>query len=130
MKALIIIASLFLMQVSFAQEVSTTPKVWTLNDCLVYAIENNITIKDASLDKEQAVVDYNVTKSSRLPNLFGATSQSFSNGNAIDPITSDFVNAQIYSTNASLNSNMTLYQGNQINNQIAQSELLKISFYF
>jgi outer membrane protein len=130
MKALIIIASLFLMQVSFAQEISTTPKVWTLNDCLIYAVENNITIKDASLDKEQAVVDYNATKSSRLPNLFGATSQSFSNGNAIDPITSDFVNAQIYSTNASLNSNMTLYQGNQINNQIAQSELLKNQFLF
>ncbi|MUU77163.1 TolC family protein [Winogradskyella endarachnes] len=124
MKLFFIISSLILSQFTFAQVVSPKAEVWSLQDCITYAIENNITIKDAALDKSQADVDYFEAKSSRLPNLFGSASQSFTNGNSIDPITSDYVTDQIYSTNVGLYSSVTLFQGNQINNQIAQNELL------
>lgn len=125
MKRFLIIITLLLTQIVLSQETnSETAKVWSLEDCLEYAVENNITIKDAALNKDQSAVDYSASKSSRLPNLYGTASQSFSNGNSIDPITSDFVNDQIYSTNASLNSSLTLFQGNQINNQIEQNKLL------
>tara|TARA_R110002049_G_scaffold2917_6_gene23654 strand:- start:386 stop:1435 length:1050 start_codon:yes stop_codon:yes gene_type:complete len=125
MKLFILIASLFFVQFSFAQEVvSTTTKIWSLEDCIDYAIENNITVKDAALTKSIAAIDYNRAKSSRLPNLFGSASQSFSNGNTIDPITSSYVTDQIHSTNVGINSTMTLFQGNQLNNQIKQNKLL------
>ncbi|WP_458626597.1 TolC family protein [Winogradskyella sp. PC D3.3] len=125
MKRFFIIIILLITQVIVAQENnSETSKLWTLEDCLQYALENNITIKDAALNYEQATVDYSKAKSSRLPNLYGTASETFSNGNSIDPITSDYVTDQIYSTNLSLNSSVTLFQGNQINNQIAQNKLL------
>ena len=113
------------MQFSFAQDASTatTPKVWSLEDCITYAIENNITVKDAALNKDIAEIDYSKAKSSRLPNLFGSASQSFSSGNTIDPITSSYVTDQINSTNVGINSSMTLFQGNQLNNQIKQNKL-------
>nr|WP_321226169.1 TolC family protein [uncultured Psychroserpens sp.] len=125
MKRFLIILSILISQIALAQEVSSeSSKFWSLEDCITYAVENNITIKDAALNKEQATVNYSKSKSSRLPDLYGSASQTFSNGNSIDPITSDYVTDQIYSTNASLNSSMTLFQGNQINNQIEQNELL------
>lgn len=125
MKRLYIIIALLISQIGLSQETTTeTSKLWSLDDCLEYAIENNITIKDAALNIEQAGVNYSKSKSSRLPDLYGSASQTFSNGNSIDPITSDFVSEQIHSTNVSLNSSMTIFQGNQINNQIAQNELL------
>jgi outer membrane protein len=125
MKLYLIIASLLCVQFSFAQEASnTSPKIWSLEDCISYALENNITVKGAALDKSITEVNYNKSKSSRLPNLFGSASQSFSSGNSIDPITSDFVTDQIHSTNVGLNSSMTLFQGNQISNQIKQNKLL------
>ncbi|REG86076.1 TolC family protein [Winogradskyella sediminis] len=125
MKRFFIILILLIVQIVPAQETNPdTSNIWSLDDCLEYALENNITIKDASLNKGQAEVDYSKAKSSRLPNLYGSASQTFSNGNSIDPITSDFVSEQIHSTNVSLNSSMTIFQGNQINNQIAQNELL------
>lgn len=125
MKRFFIILILLIVQIVSAQETNPdTSNIWSLDDCLEYALENNITIKDASLNKGQAEVDYSKAKSSRLPNLYGSASQTFSNGNSIDPITSDFVSEQIHSTNVSLNSSMTIFQGNQINNQIAQNELL------
>ncbi|MGB2683461.1 MAG: TolC family protein [Olleya sp.] len=122
MKLYLIIVSLFFVQLSFAQETST--KVWSLQDCIDYAIEHNITIKDATLDKNLAEVDYSKAKSSRLPNLFGSASQNFSNGSTIDPITSDYVTDQIHSTNVGINSSMTLFQGNQLSNQIKQNKIL------
>ena len=125
MKRFFIIITLLTTQVILSQESNAeTSKLWTLEDCLQYALENNITIKDAALNYDQAAVEYSKAKSSRLPNLYGTASETFSNGNSIDPITSDYVTDQIYSTNVSLNSSVTLFQGNQINNQIAQNELL------
>ncbi|MFD2541473.1 TolC family protein [Lacinutrix gracilariae] len=126
MKLYLILASIFFMQLSFAQEVSdsNTPKVWSLEDCISYALENNITVKDATLNKSIAEVDYSKAKSSRLPNLFGSASQNFSSGNTIDPITSDYVTDQIHSTNVGINSSMTLFKGNQLNNEIKQNKIL------
>ena len=125
MKLYLIIVSLLITQFASAQDsTSNTPKVWSLTDTITYALENNITVKDASLNSNIAEVDYYVAKSSRLPNLFGTTSQGFSNGNSIDPITSDFVSDQIYSNSLGINSSITLYQGNQIKNQITQNKLL------
>ncbi|WP_025744033.1 TolC family protein [Aquimarina pacifica] len=126
MKLYLIIVSLLCVEFFFAQNttINTTPKIWSLEDCIEYALENNITIKDAALNKNIAEVDYNRARSSRLPNLFGNASQNFSNGNTIDPITSDFVSDQIHSTNVGINSSVTLFQGNQVNNQIKQNKLL------
>lgn len=125
MKLFIVIASLLFVQFSFSQDASTktSVKVWSLEDCITYALENNITVKDAALNKSMAAIDYSKAKSSRLPNLFGSASQNFSNGNSIDPITSSYVTDQINSTNVGINSSMTLFQGNQINNQIKQNKL-------
>ena len=126
MKLFLIIASLLIVQFSNAQEASNSSvtKIWSLDDCIGYAIENNLTVKDALLNINIAEVNYDKVKSSRLPNLFGSATQNFSNGNSIDPITSDFVSDQIYSTNVGINSSMTLFQGNQVNNDIKQHELL------
>ncbi|WP_372744700.1 TolC family protein [Lutibacter sp.] len=126
MKLYLLIGILLITQLNFAQEIpsNSATKVWSLQDCIDYALENNLTVKNAALTKSIAEVDYNKTKSSRLPDLFGSASQSFSSGNAIDPITSDYETDQIHSTNVGISSSVTLFQGNQINNQIKQSKLL------
>ncbi|WP_343329844.1 TolC family protein [Polaribacter staleyi] len=126
MKLYILIAGLLFVQFSFAQEaaITATHKIWSLQDCIDYALENNITVKDAALTKNIAKIDYNKAKSARLPNVFGSASQSFSSGNTIDPITSNYVTDQIHSTNVGINSSMTLFQGNQLTNQIKQNKIL------
>ncbi|QDO94957.1 TolC family protein [Formosa sediminum] len=128
MKIILHILCFFSVAVAFAQtateEAENQSKIWSLEDCITYAIENNITVKDADLDKDISEVNYDKSKSSRLPNLFGSASQNFTNGNSIDPITSDYVTDQVYSTNLGATSTMTLYQGSQISNQIKQDKLL------
>lgn len=108
----------------WAQDDGKDIKEWSLQECIDYAVENNLTVQDANLDQSLAEIDLMKTKSSRLPNLFGSASQSLSNGNTIDPITSDYVSNQISATNLGLSTSVTLFQGNQINNQIKQSRLV------
>ncbi|WP_116769059.1 TolC family protein [Maribacter litoralis] len=126
MKQFIIIASILISHFGFAQDVETnsSSKIWSLEDCISYAIENNITLKDADINTNISEVDYNASKSAKLPNLFGSASQNFSSGTTIDPITSDYVSDQIHSTNLGINSSVTLFQGNQLNNQVKQNKLL------
>ncbi|MBT2162855.1 TolC family protein [Zobellia barbeyronii] len=126
MKLYIILASFLIAQISFGQEsdANSASKVWSLEDCITYAIENNITVKDATLNKNSSEVDYSKAKSARLPDLFGSASQGFSSGNTIDPITGDYVSDQIHNTNLGINSSMTLFKGNQLSNQIKQNKLL------
>ena len=125
MKKYIILASiLFVHFIQAQQPTDSDKKTWTLEECIAYAIENNISVKQAQLSKNRTEANFLATKSLRLPNLTGSASQNFTNGNSIDPITSDFVSQQINSTSLGLNSQLTLFQGNQINNQIKQGKLL------
>lgn len=126
MKLYILLISFLFVQLIRAQETPEylSTQVWTLQDCIDYALANNITIKNAEINKNIAAVDYQKSKSSRLPDLFGSASQNFSRGNSIDPITSNYVTDQIHSTNVGLNSSVTLFQGNQISNQIKQNKLI------
>lgn len=131
MKTYITITALLVLQFSTAQEQSELEqRIWTLEDCISYALDNNITVKEAAFSKKTTEVEYMAAKSSRLPNLTGNASQNFTNGNSIDPITSDFVSQQINSTSLGLNTQLTLFQGNQINNQIKQSKLLVDQYGF
>lgn len=123
-KFIILVFALLAYYVHGQESIDLTKKVWTLEECISYALANNITVKKAVLQKNSTQANLRAAKSSRLPNLAGNASQNFTNGNSIDPITSDFVSQSINSTSLGLNSQITLFQGNQISNQIKQSKLL------
>ena len=42
---------------------------WTLKQCVDYAIENNIDLRQQSLNVKSAEIDLSTSKNSRLPNL-------------------------------------------------------------
>ena len=51
-------------------------KQWTLKDCIDYAMQNNITLKQAVLKKQSATEDRKQTKAALLPSLTATTNQS------------------------------------------------------
>lgn len=68
--ALIILVFLSFYNRSFSQE---EKKVWSLEDCLLYAEDHNLTITDALLDQAVAEVTYDqskLQKSQALPEIF------------------------------------------------------------
>ncbi len=99
-------------------------KIWTLQDCLDYAVENNITVKKTVLDKTTAQLNYQQQKNNKLPTIYGSSSVGLTNGSSIDPITSSFVNQNILSNSFGISANAVLYQGNKLNLQIEQNKMI------
>lgn len=114
-----IIAILLATAPAFAQQ-----KAWTLQDCIDYAIANNITIKEAQYNKQTAEVTYEQSTYSRFPSLNASAAQNLRNGTSVDPITSRFVTQMVNSTSVGVGAQVTLFNGGYINNTIKQNELL------
>lgn len=53
-----------------------TARNWTLNDCINYALQNNITIQKNTLTRLSAIEDIKQSQASLLPSLSVSTSQS------------------------------------------------------
>jgi len=99
-------------------------EVWSLEKCIDYAVKNAPDIAQSNLDKELAAFDLEEQKNQRLPELSAFSRFSFQFGRTIDPTTNSFDNQRIGSNSISLNGNVNLFSGGQVNNGIKQSEFL------
>jgi len=96
---------------------------WTLQQCIDYALDHNITIKQSELNVElnQALTDQSTAN--LFPTLNGFASHNYYYGRSIDPNTNLFTNNQIRSNSFSLNSSVALFEGFQLQNELKQSKL-------
>ena len=95
---------------------------WTLSQCIDYALEHNLSVKQSGLNVEQQEIALNTAESSRLPGLSGSAGQNFSFGRGL---TADntYANTNTTSTSFSLGGDMTIFNGNRIKNNIEMSNL-------
>ena len=91
--------------------VSAQQKKWTLQECVIYAVDNNLTIEQYELDLENATIDRSDALGDMLPNMNASMSTSGNTGLILDPTTNGFVTGTIFSSSGSLTSSMTLFDG-------------------
>lgn len=103
-----------------AQE-QALPSTWSLEQCIDYALKNNIQIKQQELNTELSQTDLNQSKANLLPNLNANASHSYNYGRTIDRFTNQFATQQVLSQNLSLSSDITLFSGWQNINSIQQN---------
>ncbi|MEJ5104967.1 TolC family protein [Chryseobacterium sp. MYb328] len=96
------------------------PTRWTLDKCIEYAKENNISINSLRLSKNSAQQDLFQAKEAKYPNLNGTVSQGLFALNSNDGL--HVTGAQTQSIGA--NSSMTIYHANYIKNNEASKNLL------
>lgn len=97
-------------------------EVWNLQKCISYAIEHNLSIKRQEATLDQNKVDLNTAQWSRLPNVNGSVGQSFNFGRALQA-DNTYGNRNTQSTNFSIGTNIPLFTGLQIPNNIALAKL-------
>lgn len=95
---------------------------WNLERCIKHAIEHNLSIKQKEAAKTQSEVELHTAQWSRLPNLNGNVGQSFNFGRALQA-DNTYENRNTRNTNFSLGTNIPLFTGLQIPNNIALSKL-------
>lgn len=95
--------------------------LWTLEQCVAYALENNLTVKTREL--QVTAVEGNLRQSyyGRLPDLNAGATQGFDFGYSVDPYTNQFTESNIRSNSFYLSSSVTLFGGFANHYQIRQN---------
>ena len=94
-------------------------ETWTLEQCISYAYENNIRLKQQQLGVNQAENDLLQSKLSLLPSLNASGDYSLSKGKVLDQNTFTIVDGQtVKSMSGSISSGVTLFKGLQQKNTI------------
>ncbi len=96
---------------------------YTIQQCVEFALKNNIALKINSLTVEGNQATLIQSKMARLPNLNGFANQGFNIGRNIDPFTNSFTTDPVRSNNFSLSTNVTLFNGFRQVNTIKQNQI-------
>ncbi len=97
------------------------PAPWSLKQCIDYARENNLTIKQQILDAEYRNNQLEQKKMGRLPSLNASTSYDISFGRVPDETDFTFNNQTTQFGRFSLTSSVPLFEGFSQKNEIAQN---------
>ena len=95
---------------------------WTLRECCDYAVAHSITIKQQENQCRQQELQLSTSKNSRLPDLSASVGQNFSFGRGLTEANT-YSNTNTSSTSFSLGTNVPLFTGFQIPNQIKLNQL-------
>ncbi|WMI69416.1 TolC family protein [Mangrovimonas sp. YM274] len=100
---------LFIALISFAAQAQE--KKWTLEECVEYALEHNISIQQSALDSELADIDKNQAVSNFFPNLSASASYNINTGANINPATNQFENETFKSASGGVSSGVNIFAG-------------------
>lgn len=102
-------------------------KLWTLSDCIQYAKENNLSIKQSEIDLKATDIDKMQAKAGFLPSVNGNASYNLNEGKNINPVTNQFENAFFQSASGGVSVDLTLFAGLQNWRKLHQAELNRIA---
>ncbi len=88
-------------------------KIWTLENCIDYALGNNLDIRKQMLTVESSRKSMLQSGLAMLPNLNANGTNVWNFGQTIDLYTNTFANSTVRSNNFYVSSNLTLYSGLQ-----------------
>ena len=104
---------------------------WTLKECIDYAMQNSITLKQAHLTKQTATETRKQSQAALFPSLSASSNQSFGyrpwQSSGMATVSNGTVNSSVtktyYNGTYGINASWTLWNGNQNHNQVKANKL-------
>lgn len=113
----------FIIALLFVLTTHAQNKKWTLEECVNYALENNISIKLSDLDSKSAAIEKSSAFGNFLPTLSANASHSWNIGLNQNITTGLLENQTTQFTSAGLNAGVTIYNGLQNQNRLRRANL-------
>ena len=101
---------------------SSFAKQWTLPECINYAIEHNISLKQRENTRRQNEVSLNTAKNSRLPDLNAGVSESLGFGRSLG-MDNTYSKNNTSNTSFQISTSVPILTGNRIENTIKLNQL-------
>ena len=102
----------------WARSDSDTSSLWTLKECIDYAMENNIDLQQSHNQYLSGIEDTKQAKAALFPSLSASTSQNYSNYPS-----SDVSDNNVYTGSYSLSARMSLFQGGSLGTAVKQQKV-------
>ena len=106
-----------------AAATASTQKVWTLEDCINYAFDNNLDIKKQVLNVELNKAQLLQSALIMLPSINANGTNIWNYGQTVDRYTNQFATSNVRSNNFNLSANMTLFNGLTLINSYQQNKI-------
>lgn len=124
MKKITIIAALVGM---FFTTQAQEGKKWTLRECVTYALENNISVKQSELDVEAAEIDKSDAIGNYLPSINGQASNSWNTGLTQNVTTGVLQNQTTRNLSAGVTASINVFNGLRNLRQFQRAKLSRIA---
>lgn len=123
MKTLTLIPALLLATALTATAQDTTATRWSLQRCIEHAKANNLEVRMRQVEVDRQELTLHTARSKRLPNLSAGASQQWSFGRSASAADNTYQVQTTSSTSWSLSSDVPLFTGFEIPNEIAAARL-------
>ena len=100
---------------------------WDLEQCIKYATDHNIAIKQSELNAQINKNNTDQSKAGMLPTLNVGAQHNYNFGKTVDRFSGTFANTQFVNQNFFLSSNLTLWSGLSQYNTIKANEFTYMS---
>ncbi|WP_133507337.1 TolC family protein [Flavobacterium chryseum] len=117
----------FALLCGFGISAQTQPKQWTLEECVRYALDNNITIKLSELDVKNAVIDKRGALGNFLPSVNANASHSWNVGLNQNITTGLLQNSTTQYSSVGASVGVDIYKGLQNQNTLRRTKLAIIA---
>ncbi len=114
----------------FISSAQDTPKVWSLEDCINYALDHNLDIKKQILSVEANKKQLLQSRLNLLPDLNANATNVWNFGQTIDMYTNTFATSTVRSNNFYIQSTATLFSGLTKVNTIKQNSIILLASQF
>jgi outer membrane protein len=88
---------------------ATAQERWDLQRCVLHAMQNNISVKQADIQARLAALEVKLRQAGQYPNLAFNGNGGYNFGRSVNPATNQFENRSIFFNNFSLQSNVNLF---------------------
>ena len=102
-------------------------KNWTLQECVAYAIENNISVKQSELEIENSDISKSDAIGNFLPSLNGSAGNSWNTGLTQDVTTGVLRNITSRSSSYNITAGVTVFGGLRNHRELQKAKMLQLS---
>lgn len=102
---------------------ASAQKQWSLEECINYAIEKNLSVKRSELNLEISAENLKQSKYNALPTLNANANNTYNFGQTIDPFTNRFATQTVRSNSFGVQASLNVFNGFQTVNSIKSNQL-------
>ncbi|WP_300439247.1 TolC family protein [Christiangramia sp.] len=111
----------------FCSKVNAQEKEWTLQECVNYALENNIQVKQSELDLEVSDIEKKDAIGNFIPSVNAQASNSWNTGLTQNVTTGILQNQTVRNFSAGISAGLTLFDGLRNFKQLQRARISRLS---